>query len=128
MLYGANNSNNDEDKKKRDKEKKEAPLEPTVKNDNKFEGISHNDILLSYISDSRNNNDSDLVSERDYDHNYMLLKAEYESSMIVIKEFYSEIGRLTNVCKEHEKKLQGCDQEEKNLKEEIITLRTRMAK
>lgn len=71
-------------------------------------------------------NNADLVSDENDDRNYFLLKTEYESTMVFIKEFYSEIGRLTDVCKDHEKKLHVCEEKEENLKEEIITLITQL--
>ena len=39
----------------------------------------------------------------------------------------SEVVKLTDACKEREKKFQICDKNEKDLKEEITTLRTHLA-
>jgi len=83
ILYGSSNCNNDEEIEKSRKKKKEDPLEPVVKKDNKFKG--HNDILLSYILDSSHDNDSYLFRDRGDDKNHMLLKAQYESAMVVIE-------------------------------------------
>lgn len=82
---------------------------------------------MCYILDNGNDNESDLFSDRDDVHNYMLLKAQYESTMVFVENISSEISRLTNPCKEHKKELHNCDQIEKNIKEETNTLRTQLA-
>ena len=57
MLYGARSNNSGEEVEKRSKKKKKkkkrykknkALVELVVQQDNKFKGISHNDLLLSY--------------------------------------------------------------------------------
>jgi len=58
----------------------------------------------------------------------MLLKAEYEHALVFVEEPSSEIGRLTDACKEHRKKLQICEEKDKKFNEDITTLRIQLVK
>lgn len=113
MLFGASYNISDEDieksnknkKKKKKSKKSNASVEPIVQKEKRFEDINHNDLILSYIFYSKHDNSLNLVSEEKYDGLYILFKAKYEYALVVVEELSNEIGRLSDACKEHGKKL-----------------------
>ena len=89
---------------------------------NGSKGINTNELLLSDTLDGSGSSRVELPS-KDED-NVKILRDEYQYAMVVIKKLSIEINKITTVCKYQEKILHICDEKEKELKEEIISLRT----
>lgn len=64
--------------------------------------------------------------EVDYEKDIVVIKVEYGSAMVVIKEIVAQVDKLIVACRDQNKLLQVCDEKEKNIKECLTTLRTQL--
>lgn len=63
----------------------------------------------------------DNLNIKDHKDNFTI-KAGYEITMLVIEELATQVEKLTISCRDHNKLLLMCDEQEKNIKEELTTL------